>query len=182
MQKSFAITAWTNISKDAVMTYIKNEFGIPNIQYICIGEEISELNHQRHLHIQIIFKEKIDRRKPFLDQITQTHCNYQVTQNDGAWNEYIRKGSNFIEFGSFQSVSTRGQKQWPTTSSSTTSLSSDYDQSRRATTDMRTRKAQVEERRQLAKQAMHLAEIGIHDAMDFIRQSMPDKFLAHSSW
>ncbi|CAF2913054.1 unnamed protein product [Rotaria sp. Silwood2] len=49
--KSFAITAWTDVSKDMVLDHIKNEFGIENIQYICISEELSELNHERHLHI-----------------------------------------------------------------------------------------------------------------------------------
>lgn len=61
--KSFAITSWTNVSKELVMEKIKQEFDIRNIQYICIGEELSEMNHQPHLHIQIIFKEKIDRKK-----------------------------------------------------------------------------------------------------------------------
>ena len=117
--KSFAITAWTDISKESVMDAIKHEFGIENIQYICTEEEISELNHQRHLHIQIILKEKVDRRKAFLNEITQTHCNYQVTRNDRAWNEYIRKDSDYIEFGQYQSVSTRGKKQWPRSSSAT---------------------------------------------------------------
>jgi hypothetical protein len=120
--KSFAITAWTNVSKESVMNEIKHEFGIENIVYICIGEEISELNHQRHLHIQIIFKEKIDRRKAFLDQITKTHCNYQVTRNDCAWNEYIKKGDNYIEFNEFKSTKIRGgQKQWPAQSPSSSS-------------------------------------------------------------
>ena len=185
--KSFAITAWTDVSKESVMDAIKHEFGIENIQYICIGEEISELNHQRHLHIQIILKEKVDRRKAFLNQITQTHCNYQVTRNDRAWNEYIRKDSDYIEFGQYQSVSTRGQKQWPRSSSatSTSSLStSDHGQSTRAitTTSRMSTRAQAEERRQLAKQALDLAETSINNAMDFIRRAMPDKFLAHSTW
>ena len=186
--KSFAITAWTDVSKELLMDAIKHEFGIGNIQYICLGEEISELNHQRHLHIQIILKEKVDRRKPFLDQITQTHCNYQVTRNDRAWNEYIRKEGDYIEFGQYQSVSTRGQKQWPGSSSatSTSSLStSDRGQITRAITTTTTRmstRAQAEERRQLAKQALDLAETSINTAMDFIRRAMPEKFLAHSTW
>jgi len=182
--KSFAITSWTNVSKELVMNAIKDEFGIENIQYICIGEEISELNHQRHLHVQIILKEKINKKKRFLDEITETHCNYQVTQYDRAWNEYIRKDGNSIDFGTFQSVSTRGEKQWPPSSSlSATSLSSDDHPSRRAiTTTAMTTRAQAEQRRQLAKQALDLAETSIHDAMDFIRHSMPEKFLAHSSW
>ena len=111
--KSFAITSWTNVSKELVIEHIKDEFGLENIQYICIAEEIGDVNHQRHLHIQIIFREKINRRKPFLDDITQTHCNYQVTQNDRAWNEYMKKEGNYIEFGTFQSVTHRKQKRWP---------------------------------------------------------------------
>ena len=185
--KSFAITAWTDVSKESVMDAIKDEFGIENIQYICIGEEISELNHQRHLHIQIILKEKVNKKKRFLDEITQTHCNYQVTRNDRAWNEYIRKEGDYIEFGDYQSVSVRGQKQWPRSSSatSTSSLStSDHGQSTRAitTTSRMSTRAQAEERRQLAKQALDLAETSINNAMDFIRRAMPDKFLAHSTW
>ena len=188
--KSFAITAWTDISKDLVMTEIKNEFGIENIQYVCIGEEISELNHRQHLHIQIILKEKIDRRKPFLDDITQTHCNYQVTRNDRAWNEYIRKGDDYIEFGDYQSVSSRGQKQWSAaaaSSPSSSATSADQGPSTRGTTRTTTTtsintRAQAEERRQLAKQAIELAEANVDSAMDFIRRSMPDKFLTQSSW
>ena len=191
--KSFAITSWTDVSKELVMDAIKDEFSIENIQYISIGEEISEINHQRHLHIQIILTEKIDRRKPFLDEITQTHCNYQVTRNDRAWNEYIRKEGDYIEFGDYQSISTRGQKQWPSAaSSSATSVSSlstsDHGQSTRAITTtaaaaarMSTR-AQAEERRELAKQALDLAQTSINNAMDFIRRTMPEKFLAHSTW
>jgi len=188
--KSFAITSWTNVSKELVINEIKDEFGIENIQYICIGEEMSELNHQRHLHIQIIFKEKVDRRKPFLDEITETHCNYQVTRNDRAWNEYIRKGGNYIEFGTYQSISTRGKKQWPASvSSSAASVSSsDHHQTTTAitTTTKMTTRAQAEERRQhirdIAKQALDLAEISVNDAMDLIRHSMPDKFIAQSTW
>jgi hypothetical protein len=176
------------------MNEIKDEFGIENIQYICIGEEISELNHQRHVHIQIIFKGKVDRRKPFLDEITETHCNYQVTHNDRAWNEYIRKDGNCIDFGTYQSISTRGEKQWPSSvSSSAASVSSSdhhhHQQTTRAITTTTTRmstRAQTEERRQhmrdIAKHALDLAETSINDAMDLIRHSMPDKFIGQSTW
>jgi hypothetical protein len=123
--KSFAITSWTNVSKDIVMNEIKRQFGIDKIQYICIGEEISESNHREHLHIQIIFKETIDRRKPFLDEITGIHCNYLVTNNDCAWNEYIKKGGNYIEFNEFKSTRARcTQKQWPSSQSSSPSSTS----------------------------------------------------------
>ena len=58
-----------------------------------------------------LVKETIDRRKPFLDEITQTHCNDQVTKNDLAWNAYIKKGGNYIEFNEFKSTKTGGSKQ-----------------------------------------------------------------------
>ncbi|CAF1357003.1 unnamed protein product [Adineta steineri] len=175
---SFAITSWSNVSKDLVRDYIMNEFGIDNIQYICIGEEIGELNHQRHLHIQIIFKTKIHRRLPFLDQITQTHCNYQVTRNNIAWNAYIKKGDDYIEFGSFQPIGQRSEHiQRLLSSSAATSMIPNR---------VMTVRAQKEERQQqnkeIAQQAFKLAETNVHQAMDYIMQVMPDKFLHHSSW
>ncbi|CAF3813963.1 unnamed protein product [Rotaria sordida] len=111
--KSLAIISWTNVSKDVVMKYIKEEFDIKNIQYIGIGEEINELNHQNQLCIQIIFKEKINKKTRFLDKITRTCCNYKVTQNILAWNDYIKKDPNCLEFGQFPSK-IRGYKQYPT--------------------------------------------------------------------
>ncbi|CAF1296120.1 unnamed protein product [Rotaria sordida] len=207
--KSFAITSMTNVSKELVMKKIKEEFGIENIQYICIGEEISELNHQQHLHIQIIFKETIDRRKPFLDDITQTHCNYQVTRNDLAWNEYIKKDGNCIEFNEFKSTTTRGSKQWPSLSSSPSSRSprsrSPSTSSTRTTSPVTTTtmnlphaphpsvvpkattaKAQAEEKRQhqleIYKQAIKLAENNVDHAMDLIKQEMIGKFVERGSW
>ncbi|CAF4781223.1 unnamed protein product [Rotaria sp. Silwood1] len=202
--KSFAITTFTNVSKELVMNKIKEEFGIENIQYICIGEEISELNHQRHLHIQIIFKEKIDRRKPFLDDITETHCNYQVTQNDCAWNEYIKKGGNCIEFNEFKSTKTRGgQKYWPpqTPSSSSSHMASSTSvhpttitinhptttTTITTTTTTTTVRAQAEERRKtkelIARQAIELAKSSVHDALIFMRDnSIATEFVRYATW
>lgn len=203
--KSFAITSWTEISKEIVLDYIKHEFGIENIQYICIGEEISELNHRRHLHIQIILKEKIDRRKPFLDDITGTRCNYQVTQNDLAWNEYVKKGDNYIEFNEFKSTRIRSQKQWPSESTTastlvtpvphislptTTTTTSMVDRSLLPTlprtTTTTTVRGQAEERRQkrieIANRVLQLAVTNVHSAMDYLRQASADRFLDHGSW
>jgi hypothetical protein len=56
----------------------------------------------------------------------------------------------------------------------------------RPTTISTTVRIQTEERRkhekEVARQALELAHTSVHTAMDFIRNSMPDKFLAHSSW
>ncbi|CAF4786174.1 unnamed protein product [Rotaria sp. Silwood1] len=200
--KSFAITTFTNVSKELVMNKIKEEFGIENIQYICIGEEISELNHQRHLHIQIIFKEKIDRRKPFLDDITETHCNYQVTQNDCAWNEYIKKGGNCIEFNEFKSTKTRGgETYWPpqTPSSSSSHMASSISDNPTTitinhpttttitTTTTTTVRAQAEERRKqkefIAKQAIELAKSSVNDALIYMRDNAnATEFIRYATW
>lgn len=200
--RSFAITAWTDASKERVLEHIKHEFGIDHIQYICIGEERSELNHRRHLHIQIILKEKVDRRRPFLDDITQTRCNYQVTRNDLAWNEYIKKEGNFLEFNEFRSTRARGEKQWPSSSSSSSATSVMSPSIPSHTTDQQplvpivsrasstssasTVRGQIEARRQHEHQtvvkALKLAETQVHQAMDLIRHALPTKFLAHSSW
>ena len=185
--KSFAITTWTTVSKDLVMDHIKNEFGIENIQYICISEEISELNHQRHLHIQIILKEKVDRRKPFLDEITGTKCNYQVTRNDLAWNEYIKKEGNYIEFNEFKSTRTRGQKSWPSrdpsiTSSSSSPLVSNVTSKKKTTTVRGQNEARRYYEQETVIKALELAKTNVHQAMDHMRQALPTKFLSHSSW
>ncbi|CAF4283087.1 unnamed protein product, partial [Rotaria sordida] len=109
-RKSLAIISWTNVSKDAVMNHIKREFPLENIQYICVGKGMSEIDHQQTLEVQIIFKEKINKRTRFLDGITQTCCNYQLTKNVLAWNDYIKKDVNCLEFGQFESKTSHGCK------------------------------------------------------------------------
>jgi hypothetical protein len=195
--KSFAILSYTRVPKEAVMANITDQFGIDNIQYICISEGVNASSQQSCLQIQIVFKEKIDRRKPFLDDVTRTRCNYQVTNNDLAWNEYIKKEGNYSEFGDFKSVKNHGRREWlsqslpsaasaaalatpaaipaPTTTTTTTTAG-------RPTTV----RAQAEERRQrdddIARQALALAETSVDQAMDLIRNVMPSKFLHHSKW
>ena len=196
--KSFAILSYTRVPKESVMENITDQFGIDNIQYICISEGVNESSQQSCLQIQIVFKEKIDRRKPFLDDVTRTRCNYQVTNNDLAWNEYIKKEGNYSEFGDFKSVKNHGRREWPsqllpsaasavatpvaavamapTTTTTTTTTAG------RPTTV----RAQAEERRQrdddIARQALALAETSVDQAMDLIRNIMPSKFLHHSKW
>lgn len=149
-------------------------------------------------------KEKIDRRKPFLDGIAGTRYNYQVTQNDLAWNEYVKKGDNYIEFNEFKSTRIRSQKQWPSESTTastsvtpvpqislpttTTTTTSMVDRPLlptlpRTTTTVR---GQAEERRQkrieIANRVLQLAETNVHSAMDYLRQASADRFLNHGSW
>jgi hypothetical protein len=124
-----------------------------------------------------------------------------VTTNDRAWNEYIKKGLNFIEFGSFKSTTKWAQKEWPSQmlsssspqahSTTTTTTTSTIIPHRPTTTAiattsamarMQTTKEKNKYEKEIAKQALDLAQTNVDNAMDLIRHSMPDKFLAHSSW
>ncbi|CAF3215785.1 unnamed protein product [Rotaria socialis] len=115
-RKSFAITCSTNVSKEEVMDEIKRIFTIEKLQYVCVAQEFDNnntTNQTSRLHVQIILKQIINKKTWFLDSITGNRCNYQVTHNDRAWNEYIKKSLNYIEFGSFKSTAMRGIKYWP---------------------------------------------------------------------
>ncbi len=52
------------------MEEIKRQFGIENLHYACVAEEIGESNHHPHLHIQIILKQVVNKKIWFLDSIT----------------------------------------------------------------------------------------------------------------
>ena len=107
--------------------------------------------------------------------LTGTHCNYQVTRNDCAWNEYIKKNQKFIEFGSFKSAHRRQEKFWPSTTTTTTT-----------TTATRRVCSYSEEKRRYEKEtalrAMQVAKTSVAKAMDMIQYAMPMQFLSHSSW
>ena len=92
------------------MNEIRRQFSDARLQYVCIASEKNTARTKSHLHVQIITKELINKKSWFLDDITGkeshhrvctshhhgalgTHCNYQITNNDRAWNEYIKKGS-----------------------------------------------------------------------------------------
>ncbi|CAF1468639.1 unnamed protein product [Adineta steineri] len=196
--KSFAITSWTNVSKEIVMAEIKRQFGIEQIQYACVAKEINIQTNKTHLHIQIILKDKGKKTSGFLDKITNTHCNYQVTDNDRAWNEYIKKGCDYVEFGSFKSTSKRAVQYWPSQSqsspSSTTPSSIPPIHSKiptvatliPSTTTTAAAAAAEEKQKQkqvIARHALDLAKTSINDALIFMRdKSIPTEFLRYASW
>ncbi|CAF1382200.1 unnamed protein product [Adineta steineri] len=43
--------------------------------------------------------------------MTRMQCNYQVTNDDRAWNSFLKKGQ-YIEFGEFRSVTSRAGTKW----------------------------------------------------------------------
>ncbi len=52
------------------MTEIKRQFGVKQLQYACVAQEIGDQNDAPHLHIQIISKKKVNKKTWFLDDIT----------------------------------------------------------------------------------------------------------------
>ncbi|CAF1434531.1 unnamed protein product [Rotaria sordida] len=203
--KSFAITSWTDVSKEIVINEIKQQFGIEKIQYACVAKEINTETNKTHLHIQIILKEKRQKRSGFLDKITKTHCNYQVTDNDRAWNAYIKKGSDYIEFGSFKSTTKRAIQYWPSQAPSsaacnmiplhstittinpppapitmtiTTTTTNTVKGGRATATEEKQRQKEV-----IARHAFYLAKSNVNDALIFMRDnSIPTEFLRYSTW
>ena len=191
--KFFAVVSSTHVPKEDFMAHIKDQFGIYKIQYICIGEENREFRQQPYLLVQIIFTDQIDRRKPFLDEFAGKPCNYQVTNNELAWNEYIKKGGSFGEFGEFKPMKKRSQSQWPSTTVSSAAVagarpSQPMSSSISTVAPARTTtvRAEAQERRkredEIARQALALAEDSVDKALDFIRKVMPSKFMRHMKW
>jgi hypothetical protein len=56
--------------EETLMTEIKRQFGIERLQYACVAQEFGDQNDTPHLHIQIILKEKANKKSWFLDDIT----------------------------------------------------------------------------------------------------------------
>ncbi|CAF4733886.1 unnamed protein product, partial [Rotaria sp. Silwood2] len=88
------------------------------IQYICISSNDGQntprtttttANIRSTYYIQIIFKKVLNKKIWFLDTVTGDECNYHVTRNDMAWNEFVKKNRNFIEIGEFLSNKIRSR-------------------------------------------------------------------------
>lgn len=111
-----------------------------------------------------------------------SHCNYQVTKNDRAWNEYIEKELNYIEFCSFKSTSAHHPKQWTTSAASQGVAAVESE----GAPPSASRRVQALNRRayekDIAEQAFQLARNSIDSAMELIQKVMPLKFLSHSTW
>ncbi|CAF4914854.1 unnamed protein product, partial [Rotaria socialis] len=51
---AFAITCWTNVSKEKILDDICGYFGAGVIQYVCVAREVAGAQSKPHLHVQII--------------------------------------------------------------------------------------------------------------------------------
>ncbi|CAF3880719.1 unnamed protein product [Rotaria sp. Silwood1] len=118
-RKMYAIICHTNISKENIIMEIYRHFPLPIIHYICVSVENPQIittttttttaNLLSTFYIQIILKKIINKKIWFLDKVTGEQCNYDVTKNDMAWNEYIKKNGDFIEIGDFKSITVRSR-------------------------------------------------------------------------
>ncbi|CAF2806097.1 unnamed protein product [Rotaria sp. Silwood2] len=114
-RKMFAIICHTNISKEEIIMELFRQYPLALIQYICISSNDRQhrprktANMRSTYYIQIIFKRTLNKKIWFLDAVTGDECNYDVTSNDMAWNEFIKKNRNFIEIGEFLSSKIRSR-------------------------------------------------------------------------
>ena len=132
-----------------------------------------------------------------------------MTSNDLAWNEFIKRGTRYCEFGEFKSIKRQSQQEWPTAATPLAISSSISTATSRTTIDRQqqqqqqqpsqhppqqpvavlrpmTVRGQAEERRKrendIARQALNMAETSVEAAMTFIKNIMPNKFMHHSKW
>lgn len=98
---------------------------------------------------------------------------------------YIKKGQNYIEIGNFKSTTVHNTIQWPAPSLSSAVQTAAGHPCRLTTTAASARAGAGEKRifeKEIARQALDLAKTRIYAAMDLIKNAIPEKFLAHSSW
>lgn len=105
--------------EETIMSEIVRQFPISTIQYACVSTDHFQstpiiIIPFRMIYIQIILTKVINKHGWFLDRVAGTRllhfiidlnvglisiflgvqCNYHVTDNDLAWNEFIRRGEN----------------------------------------------------------------------------------------
>jgi hypothetical protein len=184
--KALSMIVRTDISKHDMVRLLRQEFGTRNIQYICVGETSHKLNDQkqeRQLEIQILLKSKITKRHYLFEEFSESSVIFNVTRNDRAWNEYIKQGLHFIEFGTFKSTSKLGLKNWPRScnqssiSYEVTSTSSSSQIQNNLIVDDTESEIEVideeyERREEIVKQLLKLSETSPSIAMDFLQISI----------
>ncbi|CAF2013050.1 unnamed protein product [Rotaria magnacalcarata] len=113
--RKLAISGFSNVSKDLVKLFIIKTLNKKNkkIRYICISNEINSNsidpdNIVPKIHIQIVFFGQTSIYSCFLDEYLGCRCEYRVTHDADAWNEFIKKGLNFVEYGLFKGEKKNG--------------------------------------------------------------------------
>ncbi|CAF3847891.1 unnamed protein product [Rotaria magnacalcarata] len=124
-----AISGFSLKSKEDVHGFILTKFKKEKLRYLCVAKELGSIDTIRRIHIQIIKWKKTTTYGHFVDEFvgkflpfcdcyvkTNCQCEYQVTDSATAWNEYMKKEFNFIEYGLFHGSNDHGAtKQWPET-------------------------------------------------------------------
>lgn len=202
--RSYAIMACTDVSKEEVKSYILEQFGENKIEYICIVEDHSQPDGRQWLLIQVIFKERIDRRKPFLKDLVGDICNYNVTHSDLAWNEYMKRTeATPYEYKTFKSVKPLSRNESITLAASKLMISTSTQPVSVTTLDDKQQSSSVEQKRSatkrslvadkesekkrkidddIARNALALAEDGVDQAMEYIKQQLPSEFIRNPLW
>jgi hypothetical protein len=94
-RKNYFITASAKLNKQELCNQIVEKFkdlGKNKLIYVQVSEEVSSGTNYRHFHILIQFADKKQFNDPFwLDDLLQTHGNYQAVRNLAGLKVYIDK-------------------------------------------------------------------------------------------
>ncbi|CAF4247836.1 unnamed protein product [Adineta steineri] len=93
---------------------------VPNIQYHnqsnikAESEDLFEIARQKKFNLIIPSEHEVPNKEFRLSRkalaivcrsnMTRMQCNYRVTNDDRAWNSFLKKAGQYIEFGEFRSV------------------------------------------------------------------------------
>jgi len=95
--KNFSLTyPQCTASKEAVLDFLQTMS--PN--YICVSKE-QHADGNPHIHAAISFETKKNLRNERYFDFNEFHPNIQSTRNMDQWINYIKKGGDFIEIGTF---------------------------------------------------------------------------------
>ncbi|CAF3884233.1 unnamed protein product [Rotaria magnacalcarata] len=111
---TFAISCWSNSPKEEVLDAICRRLKDKSLKYVCVANEREDYKAIPRLHIQILLRTILMTNKSFMNDCIPCGVKYKITRSDRAWNEYLKKGCDFVEFGSFESSCNSPENlEWP---------------------------------------------------------------------
>ncbi|CAF1355830.1 unnamed protein product [Adineta steineri] len=189
---SSLIPSMLNTNDSKIAASIKNPFVpmtiVPNIQYHnqsnikAESEDLFEMARQKKFNLNIPSEHEEPNKKFRLSRkafaivcrsnMTRMQCNYRVTNDDRAWNSFLKKTGQYIEFGEFQSVTSH------TGTRSSKTIRAEHKQTR-TTSSTQNQHFKIPKRSASAKQISHEIMINIkifiENAMEFANAQISAK-------
>jgi len=98
--KSFSLTYPNcgDLTKEELFEHLKKE---RNIKYVCVAKELHQ-NGEPHLHAHVVYSKRKDIKNQKYFDFKERHCNIQSTEDDEAWNKYVKEEGDFVEWGEIE--------------------------------------------------------------------------------